>query len=59
MGNKECSECGKVTEVHETPSGFEVCKDCWKKYNVQGGIKGDPYKEDHFGVSQDVMENGN
>jgi len=31
---KECSKCDKVTEVKETPSGFEVCRECAEKYNV-------------------------
>ena len=32
----ECFKCEKVTEVFETPSGWCVCKDCWKKYKVDG-----------------------
>ena len=36
---KECAMCGKFTQVKETPSGFEVCKECWDKYKVEGYYK--------------------
>jgi hypothetical protein len=35
----ECSKCKEITECKETPSGFEVCKECWEKYNVLWSVR--------------------
>ena len=42
-----CSNCGKKMPKHRADYG--ECEDCVKSYD-------DSYKEDHFGVSQEVYE---
>jgi len=27
----ECKKCDKTALCRETPSGFEICEDCWSK----------------------------
>ena len=54
---KNCSVCDKNTTVKETPSGFEVCVDCWNKSNIYQKEGLTPFQEEHFGMSEDVMEN--
>ena len=26
-----CSKCDTITTIQETPSGFEICQECWDK----------------------------
>jgi len=35
---KECAKCDKIRRVKETPSGFEICKECWEKYSNSEGV---------------------
>ena len=30
----ECVKCDKITEIKETPSGYEVCRSCWGEWLI-------------------------
>ena len=34
---KECAKCEKIADCKETPSGFEICRECWEKETFFAG----------------------